>query len=179
MNLKAILFSLPAVLSMGMMPVQATGTFEEHKRLYDTIHSHGVRVVINNPKYCPDSIDGMYASRERILSVCQDNATYMNEEVDWTANDLDTLRHEAHHMIQDCVLGGVADGQLGLLFSDREELDTFIKESLGEEMAAGLMQNRSYRNHDEYRQLIELEAFATAAVITPNDIVDMMNKVCK
>ena len=166
-------------LTVGSLPVKATGSFEEHVHLFRTIQSQGVRVVINHKQECADGRDGSYHSRERLLVICQDNARPGQTEIDWTANDLDTLRHEAHHMIQDCVLGSVADGQLGLLFSDRQELDTFIKESLGEQNAERLMQVPSYSGHNEYRQLIELEAFATAAVITPNDIVDMMNKVCK
>ena len=180
MNLKRIVLSLPAIFAMGMAgPVQATGTFEEHKHLYDTIHSHGVRVVINNPKYCPHNVDGLYASRERILSVCQDNADYTNAEVDWTANDLDTLRHEAHHMIQDCVLGGLGDGQLAHLFSDPEEQEAFIKSVLSDREAEHLMGSDSYSGHNQYRQLIELEAFATARVVPPLEIADMMNRVCR
>ena len=180
MKLKHILFALPAIFTMGLVsPVQATGTFDEHKKLYDTIHSYGVRVVINDPKYCLNDVDGMYVSRSRILSVCQDNVDYTNQEVDWTANDLDTLRHEAHHMIQDCVKGGLGDGYLGHLFDDPDEQALFIKNVLGEREAERLMQNDSYDGHDRYRQLIELEAFATAAVVPPGDIIDMMHRVCR
>ena len=156
-----------------------TGNFQEHKRLYDTINSVGVRVVINNPKYCTGTIDGSYHSRERILSICQDNATWMNQEVDWTANDYDTLRHEAHHLVQDCVQGGLGDSQLGLLFGTMKDSREFVAEVYTPQQMRNLMGVDSYSGHNDYRQQIELEAFATAAIISPNDIADKITEICR
>ena len=34
------------------------------------------------------------------------------DHVQWTENDLDTLRHEAMHVLQDCSAGRVGDGLL-------------------------------------------------------------------
>ena len=43
------------------------------------------------------------------MVVCQDNRTG-TEEVAWTDNDLDTIRHESVHYLQDCISG--LDGEL-------------------------------------------------------------------
>ena len=153
--------------------------FSEHKRLYDTIHSVGVRVVINNPKYCTGTIDGSYHSRERILSICQDNATYMNQEVTWTENDFDTLRHESHHLIQDCVRGGLGDSQLGLLFGDMAQAKDFVATVYSPQEMRHLMGSDSYSGHNAFRQMIELEAFATASVISATEITNKMLEVCR
>ena len=80
----------------------ADNSFEAHASLANAIAEVGVDVYINPPEVCEDGIAGMYISGASALVVCQDNATG-EEQVDWTANDLDTLRHEAQHLIQDCV----------------------------------------------------------------------------
>ena len=156
-----------------------TGNFAEHKRLYDTIHSVGVRVVINDRNYCDGRIDGSYHSRERVLSVCQDNGSAHQREVDWTANDFDTLRHEAHHLVQDCMRGGLGDSQLGLLFGTIKDSRAFVSEVYTPSEMRHLMGADSYSGHNDFRQQIELEAFATAAIISPNEIADKMLEVCR
>lgn len=172
---------LAAIAALTFTPTAGltTGNFAEHKRLYDTIHSVGVRVLINNPKYCTGSVDGSYHSRERILSICQDNASYMNNEVDWTANDYDTLRHEAHHLIQDCVKGSLGDRQLGLLFGSMDKAEEFVKTVYTPAQMRELMGSPSYRGNNDYRQMIELEAFATASIISATDITNKMIEVCR
>ena len=37
----------------------------------------------------------------------------------------------------------------------------------------------TYSGHNAYRQMIELEAFATAAAISPTDITEKMIEVCR
>ena len=174
----AVTTAAVATILSTAAPGLTTGSFGEHKRLYDTIRSYGVTVHINNPKYCDGRIDGSYHSFQRVLSVCQDNQSYMNNEVDWTANDLDTLRHEAHHMIQDCALNGIGDGNLSLLFGDIDQSKEFVASVLPESQQRELMSFDSYSGHNAYRQMIELEEFATAAAISPSDIADKMNEMC-
>ena len=163
----------------GTMPGLTTGSFADHKDLYNAIQSVGVRVVINNPKYCDGRVNGSYHSFQRILSVCQDNSTARGDEIDWTQNDLDTLRHESHHLIQDCALGSLGDGQLSLLFGDMAQAKDFVASVLPESQQRELMSFDSYAGHDAYRQMIELEAFATAAAISPRDITDKLIEMCR
>ena len=181
MNIKAAFLALISSFTVGALPAAArpnTGNFDDHVRLYQTIQSHGVTVYFNHPKHCDGSIDGSYISVRRVLNVCQDRARPGQSETDWTANDLDTLRHEAHHMIQDCAGAGVANGHLVHLFSNRTELISFLDSVYSRSEQQSLMGGRSYSSHNRERQLIELEAFATAAVIDANSIADKMNEVC-
>ena len=175
----AIAATTVATIIGSATPGLTTGSFAEHKELYNAIQSVGVRVFINNPKYCDGRVDGSYHSFERILSVCQDNATAMNNEVDWSANDLDTLRHEAHHLIQDCALGRIGDGQLSLLFGDMTQAKAFVQRVLPESQQRQLMSLDSYEGHNAYRQMIELEAFATAAAISPQEITNKLYEMCR
>ena len=177
MNIKG--FATALLVSLIGMPALATelGSFEDHKRLYDTIHSYGVKVLINSREHCSsNAVDGLYDSRGRVLVICQDNARG-TREVDWTANDYDTLRHEAHHMIQDCAHGQLADSYLAPLFGDEQSTLEFIHDAIGESYARQLMNNSAYVGR-EYVHLTEMEAFATAAVINANTIADKMDEMC-
>ena len=182
MNLKAALLAIAASFVSAAAPVAAgtrpnTGTFNDHVRLYDTIHAYGVRVVINDYDECSKGIDGSYWSRERVLHVCQDNARPGEREIDWTANDLDTLRHEAHHMIQDCALGSLGDRQLIPLFGSEDNVMEFVRATLGEERARAYMNNPAYQGRPHVH-LKEMEAFAAAYAIPAHQIADKMVQVC-
>ena len=174
--MKKILALALAVFSAT--PVMATGTFEEHKRLYNTIHSYGVTVKINDPRLCASGNNGSYHSRDRVLSICQDNKRG-TQEIDWTPNDLDTLRHEAQHMIQDCYRGRLGDSQLAPIFGSYQDTHEFITDTLGQAEANRLMNLPAYKDASDHRKYVELEAFAVAAVISPNDIVSKMNELCR
>ena len=89
------------------------------------------------------------------------------------------MRHECHHLIQDCARGSLGDGQLSLLFGDIAQAKAFVQSVLPESQQRELMSFDSYAGHDAYRQMIELEAFATAAAISPSDIADKMNEMCR
>ena len=183
MNFKAAALAVLSCFTVGVTaPAQAkyeTGSFDEHTELYNTIHSYGVRVFINHPEYCDGKIDGSYISTLRVLNVCQDNGRPGGPEVEWTANDLDTLRHEAHHMIQDCAGAGHGNGHLVHLFSHRPELLQFVDTVYSRDEQRMLMGNDSYQGHNGERQLIELEAFATARVISATDIKNKMVELCR
>lgn len=180
MNIKAgILATLTALASViPVAPAKATGSFDEHKYLFATIHSHGVRVIINDFKECSKGIDGSYWSRERVLHVCQDNARPGGDEIDWTANDLDTLRHEAHHMVQDCHANGLGDRYILPLFGSRSEVLRFVEATIGTERAQRIMDNPAYRDRPNVH-LTEMEAFATAYAISPSKIAEKLNELCR
>ena len=179
MNFRAFIGTLVGALSFSVAPVAArTGSFEDHVHLYNTIQSVGVTVLINEPKYCDGRIDGSYSSRDRILNICQDNATYMNSEVDWTANDLDTLRHEAHHLVQDCYLGTLGDSQLAPIHGSDAATLKFIGGAIGESHARSLMNNPAYQGRPQVH-MIEMEAFAVAAVIDARTIAEKMEQLCR
>ena len=81
-------------------------------------------------------------------------------------------------MVQDCAGAGLANGHLVHLFHQRPQLLSFIDSVYSRAEQRSLMGSDSYSGHNGERQLIELEAFATAAVISANQIADKMNEVC-
>ena len=86
------------------------GSLDAHAVLVEAIEAQGVDFIVNHD-FCQErpSVNGFYSSGNRVLVVCNDLYTEENTNPEWTANDLDTLRHEAQHLIQDCMVGGLAD----------------------------------------------------------------------
>ena len=163
---------------MAVMPAAVAGnTFEDHYRLYRTLQENGITVTIN-PRTCNKGFDGMYQPTKRLLTVCQDYGIPGGAEVDWTANDYDTLRHEAQHFIQDCMVGTNHDGHLEPLFSE-QELYRFIDMTIGRQAAQGFVNSPAYAHLNEHGRMIEAEAFSVAAAISASDIADKVNEICR
>ena len=141
------------------------GSLEAHAVLVQAIKRQGVDFVVNHP-YCQErpSVNGFYASSARILVVCNDNYSAENKTPDWTANDLDTLRHEAQHLIQDCMIGNLQDDRLGPVYKDPIGLAYGV---LGAETMQGI--NTVYRENgaDNATILLEWEAFSVARLNVP------------
>ena len=136
---------------------------------------------MNPSQLCHDErgINGAYISKYRVLVVCQDNGTANGPEVAWTANDLNTLRHEAQHLIQDCVDGGIGDNALSPFFGTDESLLEFITNStLTHDQDTGIIANYTEMGADEDTIRLELEAFATAQDISPASIANVVNRAC-
>ena len=170
-----------ASLVVPVPEVQAN-THEEHVELWNTLQEVGITTLINHPSVCKDDddSDGVYFYLDSTLVVCQDNAhSFGSKEVGWTPNDYDTLRHEAHHVIQDCLVGGLADGESGLLFDDSDELKEFIFGALTERQVNNIIEGYREMGADDDVILRELEAFAVAATVGPENISEALRKVCR
>ena len=159
-----------------------TGTFEDHQNLWAAIASTGTVMKLNTPEcLVEDAPDGYYSYNsigDSAFVVCQDDATSATQ-VDWTENDLDTMRHEAIHLIQDCADGVRADGKLSPLGSG-EEILGLVDNSIGREFAKEIVSH--YRSHvglsDEAALMSEVEAFAAAASVNANVIATMVTEAC-
>ena len=92
-----------------------------------------------------------------LMAICQDNAL-TGEEVAWTPNDLDTLRHESVHFIQDC-LDGSADMELNPLFDGLRTLtlDSGYREVIAELVCVALRLDWIYRQNGADAKTIRLE----------------------
>lgn len=140
------------------------GSLDAHAYLAEVIKDHGVSFYVNHD-YCQQnpSVMGFYAGAERVLVVCQDN--YIgNGEVAWTANDLDTLRHEAQHMIQDCMVGTNHDHALSPVYRDPIGNAYAV---LGADRMQSI--NRLYRENGASTDtvILEWEAFTVAEMNVP------------
>ena len=177
--IRAVLGSaLLASMMIGGSVARASEEDRSHQVLLTSLRSVGVRVSINDP-ICQDrDADGMYISMKQLLVVCQDNAKWSGDEVEWTENDYDTLRHEAHHVLQDCVNGELGDGLLADFFNEAEEYNDFINGTIGPERAAVIAE--VYGDNGASRTVIlnEVEAFAVAHSVSAEVIGEGIVKVC-
>ena len=173
----ALLLAMPGMAETA----PKTGTWEDHQRLWLAIASTGTVVKINSPTcFTDDAPMGYYAYNDKGDSefvVCQDNAKN-STEVDWTDNDLDTLRHEAVHLIQDCADGVRADGRLSPLGST-EEILALVDRSIGRERAQRIISVYREQGLESASGLMsEVEAFAAADSVSAATLTEMVAEAC-
>ena len=177
--MKRLFVSLLAAASILTPSVaKAQNTPEDHLDLWNSLQSLGVTTLYNHTLHCPEGIDGKYYIHSAVLVVCQDNMTSHLKEAMWTDNDFDTLRHEAHHVVQDCAHGSLGDGQTGPIF-DEKDLVRFLKaSSFTEEQLAGLYGMMKQDGMDDLTIQEELEAFTVAKDIPAADIRSKLVEFC-
>jgi hypothetical protein len=127
---------------------------------------------VNTLRCFQGDMSGYYVLSTGAVVVCQDNARKIGVMVDWTSNDLDTLRHEAHHLLQDCMKGGIGDRQSILFF---ETLTPSI-EALGPERVSTIREVYAGASNDVMN--MEIEAFAVATYVSPNNIASSIKRFC-
>ncbi|QIN96988.1 hypothetical protein [Synechococcus phage S-H34] len=170
-----------AALTAVSMPAAALAgnSFQDHVELSEAIKSVGVRYYIN-PTHCYQGrtrgVDGFYVSQAGVLVVCQDNARG-NEQVRWTANDLDTLRHEAIHLIQDCK-DGRGDGRLVPIVGSDKERNRIALSVLGAGRVRNIIKSYVSRGANAHTIRLELEAFSFAQEIDASDITAAVRRTC-
>lgn len=148
--------------------------FDEHKQLVAAVQSTGIDVRLNTYE-CAQGIGGLFQpSRKRII-ICQDHGTPGGPEVGWTQADLDTLRHEAHHVTQGCMIGHNHDAHLDLVYKEVFEL---VERELGYEKAIDIVQRYQQAGFSDEVIRIELEAFAVAAMVDPLEQVQDLKRFC-
>lgn len=173
-NLKGIIAALALSATSLLSPVKAET--RDHTNLVNALNRAGVRLIVNHKHCGRDGSAGWYQSSIRTLVVCQDNYTAFSGPVRWTANDYDTLRHEAHHVIQDCVHGVIGDAELGPMFVDEDAYVKFINTVLTDENKERILS--AYKGSSNFVLMVELEAFAVAMSIHPDIIAGTMDKLC-
>ena len=166
-------FAAAAALLIAPFPVQAD-TYDDHNYLWQTLENAGVRIHIN-PEYCWEDHEllGAYIGKYHALIVCQENKITPDQAVDWTEEDLDTFRHEAQHFIQDCMIGSNFDHVLGSVY--KEPVDFGI-DVLSLDVVQSIVD--LYSDKDSKTQILEIEAFAVAAVNDPIEQARDVQKYC-
>jgi len=152
------------------------GSPEAHELLVQEIRNNGVKIVIND-EYCgeEEGLNGFYSGQKKLLVVCQDNGVPGGPVVAWTANDLDTLRHEAQHFIQDCRVGSNHDHALAPVYHSPSAL---AQEVLGPERVVDITTRYRENGASDLVLLLEYEAFAVAARNIPGDQASDLVKLC-
>ena len=174
--------SLPLVVG-GMAPAVEAREYEslyqvgyEHNQLIGAIRSTGIQFILNG-KHCDEDgggFMGYYWAARNEMVICQENRQAGSSQlVRWTAEDLDTLRHEAQHLVQDCMVGHYRDGRLGAVYTNPVGL---AKSVLGTSNIKAIL--KAYSKLDDHGKVMELEAFSVAALNDPAEQVRDIEKFC-
>jgi len=172
------LASVVVGLSMFGAPSLAKDSAEEHQVLWDTLERKGVEVLLNDTDLCDGVAAGLYSPSHNVLIVCQDRRLPLTtKEVEWTPNDYDTLRHEAHHVLQDCLDG--LDNDTSVLFFEGRKMTEFVENSLTQKQIELIIKQYGEIGADDEVIRMELEAFAVAQTVSPLTIADSIDEICR
>jgi len=164
-------------LSLFGAPSLAKDNSDEHQVLWDSLERKGVEVLLNDTDLCDGEAAGLYSPVYNVLVVCQDRRLPLtSREVEWTANDYDTLRHEAHHVLQDCLDG--LDNDTSVLLFNNGKLTEFVRNTLTQKQIDRIIKIYSEVGADEHVIKMELEAFAVAQSVSPLTIADSIDEIC-
>ena len=163
------------------VPSMAQSNHTHHQMLVDIVKANNVTVYINpdglcNPKTNGDrKIFGFYAGADQLLVICQEEAMrrgVYDAQYAWSEEDYDTLRHESHHLVQDC-----RDESLNA------RLHTVYTKPLV--FASGVLSKRrynwvieTYKDRGEETVILELEAFSVAQLNDPLEQIRDIKKYC-
>ena len=177
--MKAILSVLSALV-FTPVAASANGTFEDHNHLWRALNEVGVTIRVNHPQMCAGNTGGgHYQSFYNTLVICQDNAkSYTDgQQVKWSDNDLDTLRHEAHHVIQDCLDGTMGDGQLSPLYDTQEKWVEFVTQ-MNKDKIDWIMETYMSNGATDEVLTLELEAFTASEFVSATTIASAVKQAC-
>ena len=151
-----------------------TANHQHHVALAQAAVATGVEFRINPPMCDREQALGWYWAFENELVVCQKNKMIgSSAEVDWVDEDYDTLRHEAHHLVQDCMARENRDGHLGAVYEDPIALS---KEVLGNSAMSQIAY--VYRDRNDHTIVMEFEAFSVARMNDPLEQVEDIKRYC-
>jgi len=178
--MKKLFATIVASASILLSPsiANAGNSFDDHVKLFNTLKEVGVTPLINS-SHCKDGAFGLYHNTAQLLVICQENRSNNGDQVKWTANDLDTLRHESHHVVQDCNNGKVGDGKFNLFFNNKKAFYNFLKSSqhsIGE--LEGLVDTLTEEGLEGKDLLIEVEAYVVAANVDALTIANKLKEFC-
>jgi len=147
---------------------------DDHVYLVRTALRTGINLKINPPMCDREQALGWYWAARNELAICQQNKMIgSSTEVNWTEEDYDTLRHEVHHLVQDCMTRDNRDGLLGAVYRNPVALG---KEVLGQSTLSRIAY--VYRDQDQHTILMEYEAFSVAAMNDPLEQAEDIQTYC-
>jgi len=176
----AILTALTSILPLPALAAPEVSELEQHRGLVSALQLVGVNTKLNPEGVCDpeEEISGTYISSKSTLIVCQDNGV-AGKVTHWTANDFDTLRHEAMHVVQDCVDGGIGDDELSTFFTLDKLIEMMRKSSIPMERFKRLWEIYEEDGYSKEVIVLEMEAFMVAADVNAKTIADTVVKVCE
>ena len=170
--------TITALTAATLATPAMANTYDDHNYLIDQVKATGVRFYIN-PNQCDTvNADGWFTTfrdGSQAMVVCQDNKVKgSTRQVAWTANDLDTIRHEAHHLTQDC-MDGRLDGSLGSVYKAPIDLGYKV---MGQGKTHWVAETYAEMGASAHIQVMEIEAFAVAQMNDPIDQANDIRRYC-
>lgn len=175
--MKKVLATIAAAVSaLAVSTSVEARTMSAHERLVNEVLRMGVSITLNPFECNGAGFSGYYRSRMKSMVICQDygiDGTY--EQAKWTANDLDTLRHESHHVAQDCIAGGIANNSLGTIYVKPFH---FARQFFGTYQINNIMSVYKNKGASRHDAVLEVEAFAVAEMNNPDQQVSNLRMYC-
>ena len=164
--------ALAAMATLAPGALAGQSNYNHHVTLGNVVRSTGINFKIN-PASCwdKDSFGWYWAARNEMV-ICQEGKRSAGVEVRWSEEDLDTLRHEAQHLIQDC-MDGSRQGALGSVYKDPIQL---AKDVLGTDSIRSILE--AYSDSSDHIKVMELEAFSVATMNDPLEQAQDIQKFC-
>ena len=171
-KLTTITISALTALATTSGPVMAESNYRNHMILGETVRATGINFKLNPSECWEQSAHGWYWAYQNEFVICQEGKQQVGVEARWSEEDLDTLRHEAQHLIQDCV-DGSRQGALTSVYKDPRPV---VKNTLPQNYISGIIE--SYSDKSDHTIMMELEAAAVAAINDPFEQAMDIKKFC-
>jgi len=173
---------LSAALALAVSASPALAIDQEHVELITTLEDRGASVYVNAPPCYMRRTSGLYTQLKGVgpaIVICQDNKQRTFDQVEWTPNDLDTLRHEAIHYVQDCIDGNTNGATLQPIHSVIEEvtIQDIIRE-MGPDKSGSIIMNYMRIGTSEAQIINELEAFYMAENLSASEVGEFVAAAC-
>lgn len=180
---KALTTALGAItfLSIPLTAIATPSYIKDHIDLLEKVMDVGVKVYVNSTHCDSGQFFGYYEPMGKgTLIICQENRIAGSQEmVTWTEEDLDTLRHESHHLVQDCKGGVRGDKKLVPVFKNEVGVISFARPILGDERMKEIVFKYHTWGAPWEVIVLEFEAFAVAEAIPASDIAAAVEHNCK
>ena len=143
-----------------------------HADLLQAVADTGTTVLINDGE-CYEGemrgVYGFYSGAEGLFVICQENGSE-GSVTRFTAEDLNTIRHEAQHLVQD-QMDGVLDGWLDNRYNTNDRFTAWVNETVPSHRIGVIM------GYDELDiRLLEAEAEAVAYDQTAGEIANTVRQ---
>lgn len=174
---------LSATVALAVSASPALAIDQGHRDLIDTLEDRGASVYVNAPPcYMGRRVAGLYTQLKGVgpaIIVCQDNKQRTFQHVEWTDNDLDTLRHESIHYVQDCIDGSADGRSLDPIHSivDSVTFEDIIAD-MGAERAGGIIMNYLRVGTSEKQIRNEVEAFYMSERLSAREVGGFVEASC-
>ena len=149
---------------------------EEHIQIVEELNRAGIQFLVNEPEYCDNGHLGVYYPYRSLIVVCQEDAILWNgSAVRFSAEDLDTLRHEALHVAQDCKDGQMT-GTLDVI-TDQDDLVQLVSR-FGVDKMKRIIAQYEQAGASPRVQLAEIEAWAVSSELPAQYVVESLRFYC-